>query len=131
MVFSCGQLSSILSTYVIAWPKLGEEIRRSSLKASSSNVTARCGTENLRERNPEMIQCLLSILNWLNLRIAAERSAKIQIFIFEKQNFKISCFKKFVSQRTDLHTSMVLWNLCLSYSRNSSFDEWRLISYDF
>lgn len=56
-----------------------------------------------------------------------ERSAKIQIFIFQRQNFKISCFKKFISQRTDLHTFMVLRNLRLSYSRNSNFDDMTFI----
>lgn len=98
MVFSCGQLSSILSTHVIVWLKLGDEIRRSSLKASSYNVTGeipRYRAQNLRERNSKMIQCLLSDLNWMNSgRFCYEMlrqnsniyilEAKFQDFILEK-----------------------------------------------
>lgn len=60
-------------------------------------------------------------------RTAMERSAKIQIFIFQKRNFKISCFKKFTSQRTDLHTFIVLRNLYYSRNRASMSDDMTFI----
>jgi len=60
-------------------------------------------------------------------RTAMERSAKIQIFIFQKRNFKISCFKKFTSQRTDLHTFIVPRNLYYSRNRASMSDDMTFI----